>query len=212
MRRRVMLLGAMLLALNALTMPAKADVYVIVDSNNVVVSGAIVCDAGVCGDPNSLYSKLTLKEGQRYVLQGRTDAQGNNSGIGAQPNQILVVKEETDKNTFVAVTPTTITTIVTPKVDTPQPQPTVEPAPQPITTPTPTPTPQPTITETTTVTTAETATVTIVTDTPTVTITPEPTPTETNASNTTTENLPTSWADFFEWLRVLFSTLLLINL
>jgi hypothetical protein len=211
MRRKLLLLAALLLS-NAIISPAQADVYVIVDSNNVVVSGAIVCDAGVCGNPNSLYSKLTLKEGQRYVLQGRTDAQGNNSGIGAQPNQILVVKEEVDKNTFVAVTPTTITTIVTPKVEAPQPP--IEPTPQPITTPSPTPTPQPTITESATVTTVETATSTIVIDTPTATIEPTPTPTptnETSADDVSSEYYLISWATFFEWLRVMFSTLFVIN-
>jgi hypothetical protein len=51
MRRKLLLLVVLLLS-NAIISPAQADVYVIVDSNNVVVSGAIVCDAGVCGDPN----------------------------------------------------------------------------------------------------------------------------------------------------------------
>lgn len=48
----------------------QADVYVIVDENGVAQSGAIVCDAATCGDPNSLYSRLTLAPGQRYALQG----------------------------------------------------------------------------------------------------------------------------------------------
>jgi hypothetical protein len=213
MRKRVMMLGATLLLLNTMTIPAHSDVYVIVDSNNVVVSGAIVCDAHVCGDPNSLYSRLTLKTGERYVLQGRTDAQGNNSGIGAQPNQILVVKEEADKNTFVAATATTITTIVTPKVveSTPTPQPEPISTPAPVTTPTPTP--QPTVTETTTVTTVDTSTVTIVTDSATVVVTPEPTPTETPVENNSNTGIDLySWAIFFDWLREFFASLYLINL
>lgn len=159
--KKLIILLVVLLA--STVIPARADVYVIVDSNGVVVSGAIVCDAGTCGDPNSLYSRLTLKAGERYVLQGRTDSNGNNSGIGAQPNQILVVKEEPTKNTFVAITPTQTTVIVTPTVV--EPQPTPEPKPQPVA-PTPTPTPTNT-TETSTVIT-ETSTVTTVADTATV--------------------------------------------
>ena len=215
MRKRVMMLGTTLLLLNTMTTPAHSDVYVIVDANNVVVSGAIVCDAGTCGDPTSLYSRLTLKAGERYVLQGRTDAQGNNSGIGAQPNQILVVKEETNKNTFVAVTPTTVTTIITPKVvDTPP-----APQPEPISTPapvtTPTPTPSPVTTETKTVTTFDTPTVVV--DSPTATITteptPTPTPTETPAENEpTTDNYFISWSSIFDWLRELFASMFGINL
>lgn len=209
------MLGAILLSLNIMTIPAHSDVYVIVDANGVVVSGAVVCDAGTCGDPTSLYSRLTLKAGERYVLQGKTDAQGNNSGIGAQPNQILVVKEEADKNTFVAVTPTTVTTIVTPKVveTTPTPQPEPINTPAPITTPTPTP--QPTVTETTTVTTVDTPTVTVVTDSPTVVVTPEPTPTptETPIENKTTSDIYTIvWASIFDWLRELFASMFGINL
>jgi hypothetical protein len=60
--------------------PSHADVYVIVDQNGVAQSGAIVCDYATCGDPNSLYSRLTLAPGQRYALQGTGSAGvGNNN-------------------------------------------------------------------------------------------------------------------------------------
>jgi hypothetical protein len=60
--------------------PSHADVYVIVDENGVAQSGAIVCDYATCGDPNSLYSQLTLAPGQRYALQGTGSAGvGNNN-------------------------------------------------------------------------------------------------------------------------------------
>lgn len=88
---------------------ANADTYVIVDSSNTVVSGAIVCDAGTCGNPNSLYSQLTLEQGQRYVLQNKTDANGNDTGVGAQPNQIIKVKEEPERNLFAVITPENVT-------------------------------------------------------------------------------------------------------
>lgn len=213
MRKKIMTLGATLLLLNGMAVPAYSDVYVIVDANNVVVSGAIVCDAGTCGDPNSLYSRLTLKAGERYVLQGRTDAQGNNSGIGAQPNQILVVKEETDKNTFVAVTPTTITTIVTPKVNETQPAPQPEPVgtATPTTTPTPTPTSisLPTITETTTATIVETTTV-VVADSPQITVTPEPVETPID-DDSFISIFSINWATLFEWLSEWFASITQTN-
>lgn len=60
--------------------PSHADVYVIVDENGVAQSGAIVCDYFTCGDPNSLYAKLTLAPGQRYALQGSGSVgMGNNT-------------------------------------------------------------------------------------------------------------------------------------
>lgn len=186
------IVSALAFVLAFVASPATADVYVIVDSNNVVVSGAIVCDANVCGDPNSLYSRLTLKAGERYVLQGRTDANGNNSGIGAQPNQILVVKEELTKNTFVAIAPSQTTVIVTPTVPEPTPTPIATPIPAPV----PTPTSSIVLTESSTVTTdtavvtvAETSTAVAVVETTTVTTT------DTQESNT-----PIFDSVLFDWL------------
>lgn len=50
------------------TTPALADLYIKVDANGNAISGAIVCDAATCGE-GSLYSQLTLQEGERYVKQ-----------------------------------------------------------------------------------------------------------------------------------------------
>lgn len=59
--------------------PARADVYVKVDSNGNAVGGAIMCDASTC-DAGSLYSQLTLHAGEQYVLQGTGQAGiGNNN-------------------------------------------------------------------------------------------------------------------------------------
>lgn len=62
--------------------PAMADVYVKVDANGNAIDGPIMCDSGTCGE-GSLFSKLTLKPGERYVQQGTGSAGigGNNPGV-----------------------------------------------------------------------------------------------------------------------------------
>jgi hypothetical protein len=56
-----------LLALNIT--PAYADEYSLIKADGSIVN-KIVCTAEICGNPNSLYSLLTLKPGESYV---RTD-------------------------------------------------------------------------------------------------------------------------------------------
>jgi hypothetical protein len=73
--KRISLFMAALLALGIMP-SATADVYVKVDANGNAIGGTIVCDAVTCGE-GSLYSELTLKPGERYVLQGL-----GHSGIG----------------------------------------------------------------------------------------------------------------------------------
>lgn len=130
---------------------AKADVYVKVDAQGNAIGGAIVCDAGTCGDPNSLYSKLTLGDGERYVLQGY-----GTTGIGNN-NPDTQVKVDIPTNTWTVTTPTSTTTFV------PQPE-----EPKQTYTPTPAPTPNVTTVETSTVTIEST---TVTTDTSTTTST-----------------------------------------
>jgi hypothetical protein len=83
--------------------PSFADVYVKVDANGNAIGGAIMCDAGTCG-AGSEYSRLTLQEGERYVLQGTGHAGiGNNN-----PNTQVKVDLETNEWTItreVIVTP-----------------------------------------------------------------------------------------------------------
>jgi hypothetical protein len=56
--------------------------WALVDENNNVL-GVSVCTPSVCGDPNSLYSQLVLKPGQRFVLQTAADpVTGNVAGWG----------------------------------------------------------------------------------------------------------------------------------
>ena len=57
--------------------------WALVDENNNVL-GVHVCTPSVCGDPNSTYSQLFLKPGQKYVLQTAADpVTGNVAGWGS---------------------------------------------------------------------------------------------------------------------------------
>ena len=57
--------------------------WVKVDANGNAIGQAIVCTQSVCGDPNSLYNKMTLQTSERYVLQAPATADGNVAGVGA---------------------------------------------------------------------------------------------------------------------------------
>lgn len=88
--------------------PASADdAWIKVDANGNAVGGAIVCSVGVCGDPQSTYSQLTLQPGERYVLQFKGDpVTGNVAGIPAtDPNVKLSVNVETNEWTRTYVEP-----------------------------------------------------------------------------------------------------------
>jgi hypothetical protein len=82
--------------------PANADVYVKVDANGNAIGEAIVCEASVCGNSNSGYSRATLKSGEQYVLQGRGDL-----GIGNN-NQNTTLKVDIETQVWTATTPTTV--------------------------------------------------------------------------------------------------------
>lgn len=81
--------------------PASANdqgAWVKVDSLGNVTSNAIVCTSDVCGNPDSLYSKMTLAQGERYVLQFAADPEtGNVAGIGNN-NPGLEVKVDLETN------------------------------------------------------------------------------------------------------------------
>jgi hypothetical protein len=93
--------------------PAYADQggWVMVDANNKVISGTIVCTPDVCGDPNSPYAKATLQPGQRYVQITKADQTGNVAGpnVVAQtaPNQTVSAKINPVTN-VATVTTTTV--------------------------------------------------------------------------------------------------------
>jgi hypothetical protein len=96
--------GIAIIALLAASIaPANADVYVKVDANGNAIGGAIVCDAETCG-AGSLYSQLTLGEGESYVLQGY-----GQSGIGNN-NPNTAVKVDIPTQTWTVTTPNTVST------------------------------------------------------------------------------------------------------
>jgi hypothetical protein len=96
--RKVKLSVAVLMAL-AVMPQANADVYVKVDANGNAVGGAIVCDAATCAE-GSVYSKITLAPGERYVLQNRGHAGvGNNN-----PGQEVKVNLSTNQWTVTSTT------------------------------------------------------------------------------------------------------------
>jgi hypothetical protein len=99
---------AIMALLTTSIMPANADVYVKVDANGNAIGQAIVCDAETCG-AGSEYSKLTLKEGESYVLQGRgTTGIGNNS-----PDVIVKVDIPTQVWTITPSNPVFVAPIIT---------------------------------------------------------------------------------------------------
>lgn len=75
---------ALLIALIPTTAHAEeTGAWVKVDANGNAIGQAIVCTQSVCGDPASLYNKLTLGSNERYVLQAPASVNGNVAGIGA---------------------------------------------------------------------------------------------------------------------------------
>ena len=152
--------------------PASADVYVKVDAQGNAIGGAIMCDAATCGT-SSEYSRATLKEGERYVLQGV----GVHHGIGNN-NPNTEVKHEAATNEWIIST-TQPAPVAQPSAPAPEPTVTVQrftvitPEPTPVV-PTSIQTPK---TDTATVTTkvdtatvtTETTTATVLSDTATVT-------------------------------------------
>lgn len=176
-----------------IAIPAQADVYVKVDANGHAIDGPIVCDRGTCGDPSSLYSTLTLKPGERYVLQGTgtVGIGGNNANtevkVDLQTNVWTVTKNDEENK------PVTVQTFKT-----------VEEVTQPVSqsTPTPTPTVAP-IVDSITVTT-ETMTATVQTETTTASVTVAETVTVVTETTTVItsildETLDMSW----EWEKIL---------
>jgi hypothetical protein len=100
MKKKIAVLALMTTSI----VPANADVYVKVDANGNAIGGAIVCEASVCGNSNSAYSRATLNSGEQYVLQGfGTVGIGNNN-----PDTTLKVDKETQ--VWTVTTPTSVST------------------------------------------------------------------------------------------------------
>jgi len=116
------LIAILILALMA-PLPAHAEergAWVKVDANGNAIGQAIVCTPAVCGDPSSLYNKMTLNAGEQYVLQAPASPEGNVAGVGAGQGMTSV---KVDLETKVWTT-TSINTFTPPKtIDNPTPKP-----------------------------------------------------------------------------------------
>jgi hypothetical protein len=113
-------------SLSVIPVYAYADVYVKVDANGVAIDGPIMCDSGTCG-VNSEFSRLTLKPGERYVLQGTGQA-----GIGGNnPDTQVKVDLQTNVWTVTNTQTNTVTQEFTPQTSPGNERPVVVP-PQPI--------------------------------------------------------------------------------
>ena len=82
--RKIVLVSGFLLITNIQSSHAEeVGGWALVDEYNNVLT-VNVCTPSVCGDPNSLFSQLTLKPGQKYVLQTAADpVTGNVAGWGS---------------------------------------------------------------------------------------------------------------------------------
>lgn len=108
-----LIIGVLALTVGGIT-PAIADTYVKVDANGNTISTQIVCDYDTCGNPNSLFNKMTLGVGEKWVLQNK-----ENWGMGGSPdltydfNTKIWTNKSTntyvDKVTGIKETTTTIT-------------------------------------------------------------------------------------------------------
>jgi len=111
--------------------------WVKVDASGNAISGATVCTYSVCGDPSSLFNKLTLNAGEQWVKQTVADpVTGNVVGIGNN-NPNTTVTYDRPSETF------TIVNEPQPQSTNAAPQPTSEPSSPPATGVEPTSNPQP---------------------------------------------------------------------
>lgn len=106
-----------LLALNITPAHAEQGGWVKVSAEGKIISGTLVCTPDVCGDVNSVFSKLTLQPGERYVQVTKADATGAVTG----PNVLAMptnhsVSATVNPNTDVATIKTTITEPLAPSV------------------------------------------------------------------------------------------------
>ena len=111
--------------------------WVKVDASGNAISGATVCTYSVCGDPSSLFNKLTLNAGEQWVKQTVADpVTGNVVGIGNN-NPGTTVTYDRPSETWTVIIPTPAPTAA--PVDTaPQPTSLPESNPQPTSQPQPT--------------------------------------------------------------------------
>ena len=119
--KKSIVLGLLIALIPATAHAEERGAWVKVDANGIAIGQAIVCTASVCGDPGSLYNKMTLGTNERYVLQAPASADGNVAGVGAGQGSTLVkvdletkvwtvVNESTHVNPETKEETTTVTT------------------------------------------------------------------------------------------------------
>ncbi len=81
--KKSIILGLLIALIPATAQAEENGAWVKVDATGTAIGGAIVCAASVCGDPGSLYNKMTLGTNERYVLQAPATPDGNVAGVGA---------------------------------------------------------------------------------------------------------------------------------
>ena len=84
--------------------------YVKIDAQGNQIGQVIVCTPSVCGDSNSVFSKMTLQPGESYAIQSKADTNGNVAGINPTPETQLKVDVAT--NQFTVVRTAEITPVV----------------------------------------------------------------------------------------------------
>ena len=88
--KKSIILGLLIALIPATAHAEERGAWVKVDASGTASGQAIVCTASVCGDPGSLYNKMTLGTNERYVLQAPASADGNVAGVGAGQGPTLV--------------------------------------------------------------------------------------------------------------------------
>ena len=88
--KKAIILGLLIALIPTTAQAEERGAWVKVDANGIAIGQAIVCTASVCGDPGSLYNKMTLGTNERYVLQAPASADGNVAGVGAGQGPTLV--------------------------------------------------------------------------------------------------------------------------
>lgn len=104
--KKSIILGLLIALIPATAHAEERGAWVKVDASGTAIGQAIVCTASVCGDPGSLYNKMTLGTNERYVLQAPASADGNVAGVGAGQGPTLV-KVDLETKVWTVVNETT---------------------------------------------------------------------------------------------------------
>ena len=88
--KKVIILALLITLIPTTAHAEETGAWVAIDTDGNAVGQAIVCTQSVCGDPNGMFSKLTLSSDHRYVLQTLALPDGNVVGVGANQGMDFV--------------------------------------------------------------------------------------------------------------------------